>query len=60
MITPQRQAELARAAEDHAARYAHPHNPVVNDPVRYVADGHVPGGATGWEWEWIGEHLGCR
>ncbi|WP_328384240.1 hypothetical protein OHQ88_34010 (plasmid) [Micromonospora zamorensis] len=49
MIDKIRQAQLAQAAEGHAARYAYPHHPLVNDPVRYVAEGHVPGGTTGWE-----------
>ncbi|WP_431976016.1 hypothetical protein [Micromonospora haikouensis] len=57
MIDKARQGQLARAADDHAARYAWPHHPLVNDPVRYVAEGHVPGGTTGWEWEWVSEYL---
>jgi hypothetical protein len=56
-MTLQRKATIVRAIEDHAARYAYPHNPMVNDPARYVAEGHVPGGATSQEWEWIAAYI---
>ncbi len=54
---PLRRAVIIRAIEDYAARYAWPHHPIVNDPARYIAEGHVPGGATGAEWEWIAEYI---
>ncbi len=53
-----RQKVLVQAIEDHAARYAAPHNPIGGlDPARYVAEGHVPGGAIPTEWDFIAYYL---
>jgi tetratricopeptide (TPR) repeat protein len=53
-----RQKILIRAIEDHAAQYAPPHNPISGlDPARYVAEAHVPGGATPTEWDFIAYYL---
>ncbi len=57
-VPADRQKVLARAVEDHAARYAPPHNPIGGlNPARYVAEAHVPGGATPTEWDWIAYYL---
>ncbi|GIG57140.1 hypothetical protein Lfu02_15120 [Longispora fulva] len=38
-----RQTMIIREIRDHAARYAYPHSGAgLNDPVRYLADGHIP------------------
>ncbi|MDT5026981.1 MAG: hypothetical protein QOE61_3407, partial [Micromonosporaceae bacterium] len=58
VVTPARQQVLIRAIEDHAARYAPPHNPVGGlNPARYVAEAHVPGGASRSEWGWIAFYI---
>ncbi len=49
VINPRRQQVLIKAIEDHAPRY----HATIGSPARYIAEAHVPGGATSAEWNWI-------
>ena len=61
VIPTRRQQVLIKAIEDHAARYAPPHNPVGGlNPARYVAEAHVPGGASRAEWDWIAYYIAAH
>ena len=61
VIPTRRQQVLIKAIEDHAARYAPPHNPVSGlNPARYVAEAHVPGGASRAEWDWIAYYIAAH
>ena len=58
MVPADRQKILIRAIEDHAARYVAPYNPMGGlNPARYVAEAHVPGGATPTERDFIAYYL---
>lgn len=56
-----RQAQLIEAINDHASRYAGPHCAIrgmgPSDAARYVAEAHVPGGATREERDWIADYI---
>ena len=61
VIPARRQQVLIKAIDDHAARYAPPHNPVGGlNPARYVAEAHVPGGASRAEWDWIAYYIAAH
>jgi hypothetical protein len=60
-VPARRQRILIKAIEDHAARYAAPHNPIGGlNPARYVAEAHVPGGASRTEWDWIAYYIAAH
>src|SRR5690606_582314 len=56
VIPPRRQQILAKAITDHAPRC----HATVGSPARYIAEGHVPGGATSAEWNWIAYHIAAH
>ena len=56
VVPAQRQRQLIKAIEDHAPRYA----AAGLRPARYIAEAHVPGGATRTEWDWIAYHLAAH
>jgi hypothetical protein len=60
-VPARRQRVLIKAVEDHAARYAAPHNPIGGlNAARYVAEAHVPGGASRTEWDWIAYYIAAH
>jgi hypothetical protein len=60
-IPTRRQRVLIKAVEDHAVRYSPPHNPMGGlSPARYVAEAHVPGGASRTEWDWIAYYIAAH
>ena len=56
VIAPRRQQILTKAIEDHAARY----HATIGSPARYIAEAHVPGGASSAEWNWISYHIAAH
>jgi hypothetical protein len=56
VIAPRRQVILTKAIQDHAPRY----HATVGSPARYIAEAHVPGGATSAEWNWIAYHIAAH
>jgi hypothetical protein len=55
-IDARRQRQLVKAIEDHASRYA----AAGLGPARYIAEAHIPGGATSSEWEWIAYYIAAH
>ena len=56
VIAPRRQQVLIKAIEDHAPRY----HATIGSPARYIAEAHVPGGASSAEWNWIAYHIAAH
>ena len=57
-LTPVRRAQLVKAITDYAPRYTAENTyGNINSPARYVAEVHVPGGATREEWNWIADYI---
>ncbi|MEV0732385.1 UvrD-helicase domain-containing protein [Polymorphospora sp. NPDC050346] len=57
-LTPARHAQLVKTIHDYAPRYTAANtNGAINSPARYVAEVHVPGGASRDEWNWIADYI---
>jgi hypothetical protein len=56
VVSPDRQQILAKAITDHAPRY----HTTIGAPARYIAEAHVPGGASSAEWNWIAYHIAAH
>jgi hypothetical protein len=55
-VAPRRQQVLINAIEDHAPRY----HVTIGSPARYIAEAHVPGGATSAESDWIAYYIAAH